>query len=207
MVRHPLAQFRSSPMAERGYFSDPFMMLHREMNRLFDDIMHTPATAAGQTAQGNGMPIVPRIDISETDKEIRIAAELPGVAEKDIDVSLDDDVLTIRGEKKSEHRDDKENYHVVERTFGSFQRSLRLPYPVDPDQIKASFDQGVLNVVLPKGKEVERRHHIPISHMDVASNGAQSNGSQADKMPDHSTVAGTVTSSQRNMAQQDPKHA
>ena len=68
------------------------------------------------------------MNVSETDKEIRITAELPGVTEQDIDVSLDDDVLTIRGEKKFERKDDKENFHFVERSYGTFQRSLRLPY-------------------------------------------------------------------------------
>ena len=71
------------------------------------------------------------MNVSETDKEIRITAELPGVTEQDIEVSLDDDVLTIRGEKKFERKDDKENFHFVERSYGTFQRSLRLPYAVN----------------------------------------------------------------------------
>jgi HSP20 family protein len=95
------------------------------------------------------------MNVSETDKEIRITAELPGVTEQDIDVSLDDDVLTIRGEKKFERKDEKENFHFVER-------SLLLPYAINPEQVQASFENGVLTVTLPKMERQERSRRIQV---------------------------------------------
>ena len=102
------------------------------------------------------------MNVSETENEIRITAELPGVTEQDIDISLDDDVLTIRGEKKFERTDDKENFHFVERSYGTFQRSLRLPFPVDPEQVQASFENGVLTVTVPKTGRQERSRRIQV---------------------------------------------
>jgi HSP20 family protein len=101
--------------------------------------------------------------VSETENEIRIRAELPGVSENDVEVTLTDDILTIRGEKKEERREEKENYFLSERTFGSFQRSLRLPFSADADKVKASFESGVLNVTVPKGREQARAKQIRVS--------------------------------------------
>jgi HSP20 family protein len=84
-----------------------------------------------------------------------IKAEVPGMEAKDIDISLAGDVLTIKGEKKSEREEKKENYHLVERTYGSFSRSLKLPSAVDADKIEASYKQGVLTVSCPKKEEVK----------------------------------------------------
>ena len=128
MARNPMTPFRPGG----GMFpGDPFLSLHREMNRLFDDVFRGIGLPAATGSQGQGDVstfVNASMNVSETDKEIRITAELPGVSEQDIDVSLDDDVLTIRGEKKFERKDDKENFHFVERSYGTFQRSLRLPY-------------------------------------------------------------------------------
>jgi HSP20 family protein len=112
--------------------------------------------------------IMPNINVSETDNEIRITAELPGLAEKDVDVTLDDDVLTIRGEKK----DEKENDHVVERSLGRFQCSVRVPHSVIPDQVQARVENGILTVILPKDQAQEKTRHIKVqssSHMSVNS--------------------------------------
>jgi HSP20 family protein len=159
MARNPLSPYRSGGLLGGGF--DPLFSLHREMNRLFDDFMGgTPLAAQGQSGSGN--IINAHMDVSETEGEIRVSAELPGVAEDDIDVSLNDDVLTIRGEKKFERKDDKENYHFVERSYGTFQRSLRLPFPVDPEQVKASFENGVLTVSLPKSAQQERTRRIQV---------------------------------------------
>lgn len=138
----------------------PFHSLHRDVNRLFDDLFRHHS-AAPQNAELQG-PIMPSIDVSETGEEVRIRAELPGVSENDIDVSLDGDVLIIRGEKKFERTDEKENYHVVERSYGTFQRALRLPWPIDPAKVGAAFDNGVLTVTLPKGAEPEKSRRIPV---------------------------------------------
>jgi HSP20 family protein len=95
---------------------------------------------------------------------VRVTVELPGVSEKDIDLNLDDDLLTIRGEKRFEaDRGDKnESYHHVERSYGSFQRSLRLPYAVKADEVRASFEHGVLTITLPKTAQQERSKKIQI---------------------------------------------
>jgi HSP20 family protein len=92
----------------------------------------------------------------------RCSAELPGVSEKDIDVRLEDDVLVVRAEKKFERKDEKENYHFMERSYGTFQRAVRLPGPVDPDQVQASFENGVLTVSVPKSEQQERSRRIQI---------------------------------------------
>jgi HSP20 family protein len=147
MARNPLTPFGSGFGTPGG--SDPFLSLHRQMNRLFDDVLRGTGLPAATGNQGQGRVgnfVNASMNVSETENEIRITAELPGVTEQDIDVSLDDDVLTIRGEKKFERTDDKENSHFVERSYGTFQRSLRLPFPVDPERVQGSFENGVLTV-------------------------------------------------------------
>lgn len=138
-------------------FADPFLQLHREMNRVFDDALRglgTPGAVGGAALGG------PRMNVSETDDAIHVEAELPGVAEQDVHVELNDDMLTIRGEKKAT-REDK-NMHVVERSFGGFSRSVRLPFPVSPDQVQASFEHGVLTVTLPKAATQQKVHRIQV---------------------------------------------
>ena len=128
MARNPLTPFRSG-FGTLGS-TDPFLSLHREMNRLFDDVLRGTGLTQGGGQGVAGSMISPQIDVSETDKELRVCAELPGVSEQDIDLSLDDDVLTIRGEKKFERTDERENFHFMERSYGTFQRSLQLPFSV-----------------------------------------------------------------------------
>ena len=173
MARNPLTPFRSGG-GLLGGGGDPFMSLHREMNRLFDDVFRG-MPAAGGAQGGTGQFIQAQMNVSETDKEIRITAELPGVDQNDVDVSLDDDVLTIRGEKKFEQKEEKENFHFVERSYGTFQRSVRLPFPVDPEQVNASFENGVLTVSLPKTAQQERSRKIQIQSAQ-GSQGAASQG-------------------------------
>ena len=102
-----------------------------------------------------GGVLAPRVDVAEDDKSVTLTAELPGVKESDIDVSLVGDQLTIKGEKRSEHEDKKETQgghtlHRVERSYGAFQRTLTVPYQVDPEQVSAQFRDGVLTIMLPK---------------------------------------------------------
>ena len=125
---------------------NPFVSLQSEIDRLFDDFTR------GFPSLGNGMTNVtlPTMDVSETDKEIEITAELPGLEEKDVQIIVSDNVLTIRGEKKAEKEQKDQNYRLVERSYGSFERSLELPDGVNPDAITASIDKGVLKVVVPK---------------------------------------------------------
>jgi HSP20 family protein len=168
--------------------SDPFLTLHREMNRLFDDVLRGgPVAAGGQGGSQGGMLLAPHMDVSETDTEVRIQAELPGVSENDIDVSLHEDVLTIRAEKKQERQEEREGVHFSERTFGTFQRSLRLPFQVNPDQVQARFENGVLSVTLPKTGPQERSRRIQVQGaqqqasigQDQASQGGQGASSES----------------------------
>jgi len=122
------------------------MSLQREIDRLFDDF-----TRGFPTLSGNGAnALVPSMDVTETDKEIEITAELPGLEEKDVQVNVADNLLTIRGEKKAEKEQKDKNYRLVERSYGSFERTLELPDGVNADAIKANISKGVLKVSIPK---------------------------------------------------------
>jgi HSP20 family protein len=132
---------RNRDVARRDW--NPFDSLQREIDRVFDEFgKGFPAFGAGN--------LTPTVDVSESDKEIEITAELPGLEDKDVQVNIADNVLTIRGEKKAEKEDKNKNYHVVERSYGSFVRTLALPDGVDPGSIKATLSKGVLKVTVPK---------------------------------------------------------
>ena len=123
--------------------SNPFFALQQEIDRLFEGFSRGFA----------GFPshdVMPSMDLSETDKEIEITAELPGLEEKDIQLNVADNVLTIRGEKKNEREETKKDYHLVERSYGSFTRTVQLPDGVNADSIKAVMSKGVLKVTVPK---------------------------------------------------------
>ena len=98
--------------------------------------------------------MTPTLDVKENEKEIVVKADLPGMDEKDINLTIHNGVLSLRGEKKSEHTDQRDNYHVMERSYGSFQRSIRLPETIDEDKAEARFDKGVLTITLPKRPEM-----------------------------------------------------
>jgi HSP20 family protein len=134
--------------------ANPFGFLHREIDRLFEDF--TRGIDAGGQAQVN---LVPSIDVTETEKEIVITAEMPGLERKDVEISVEDDVLTIRGEKKveSEQDDKNKNYHLTERSYGVFYRVLQLPPGVDPSKIQATMSNGVLKITIPKPARSEAK--------------------------------------------------
>jgi HSP20 family protein len=125
--------------------------LRREMDRLWDEFFG-PGRRFLRPLE---MEWLPAVDLAETADKVEIKAEVPGMDAKDIDISLTGDILTIKGEKKSEREEKKESYHLVERSYGSFSRSLRLPAAVNPDQIEASYKQGVLTITCPKKEEVK----------------------------------------------------
>ncbi len=100
---------------------------------------------------------LPSVDISETEDKLLIKAELPGLDAKDVNVSISGDILTIKGEKKKEEEEKDEHHHYVERYSGSFQRSFRLPINVQADKVEASFDKGVLKVILAKVEEAKKK--------------------------------------------------
>jgi HSP20 family protein len=126
----------------------PFASLQREIDRLFDDFGRNLFDFGRSPADLPGD--VPRTNVSETDKAIEITAELPGLEEKDVEINFADDVLTIRGERKEEKEEKEKNYHVLERRYGAFARSVALPPGTDPNKIKATIDKGVLKVMIEK---------------------------------------------------------
>lgn len=128
----------------------PFRTLQREMNELFSDFFTGAPFRRFDLAHWPGGFVSPDIDVSETDKSFKVTAELPGMDEKDIEVSVSDGVLSVKGEKKAEKEEKGETFHRLERSYGSFQRSLSLPTGVDEGKITASFDKGVLSVTVPK---------------------------------------------------------
>ena len=146
-----------SKEVSRAYSFDPFAAFRSEMDRLFESYFGRGPLAAFPkfdlgTIRGNGS-IVPEVDVKESDKTLTISAELPGMEEKDVELTLKDGVLTIKGEKKSEKTDTKENFQITERRYGSFQRSFRLPSEIDEGKIQATFDKGVLKIQAPKRPE------------------------------------------------------
>ena len=137
----------------------PITTLRREMDRLIESFGQNFFNIA---PFGNGR-FLPESDYAESDKEIVVTAELPGVEQKDIEVSLSDDILTIRGEKKSQRDEKKEHYQFAERSYGSFERSIAVPHGIDAAKVDAKFDKGVLKVTLPKPAELQaQRRKIEI---------------------------------------------
>jgi HSP20 family protein len=121
--------------------------LRRDMDDLWSRFYDTGGTPA---TRGEALAYVPSVNVKETDQAFEVSAEVPGIKPEDIQVTLSDGVLSIKGEKKEEKEETKGDYHVVERRFGSFQRSFRLPRDVDPAKIAAKHKDGVLNITLPK---------------------------------------------------------
>jgi HSP20 family protein len=140
---------------------DPFLRGFRtQLDNVFEDWF-------GRNMAGT---LAPRVDVSETPKELRLTFELPGVEEKDIEVSLAGNELTVKGEKKSEREEKKDQdegrvYHRIERSFGAFQRTLTVPFDVEPGKVAAEFTNGVLTVTVPKPEgagEKPQTHHIEV---------------------------------------------
>jgi HSP20 family protein len=138
------------PFREAGALMRPdfgLFGLHREIDRLFSEF----AQGIGQ----NGANIVPNIEICETDKAIEVSAEMPGLERKDVDISIEDDTLTIRGEKKVEESQKDKNVQLSERSYGVFYRVLQLPPGIDPSSIQATMSNGILKVTIPKPAKSE----------------------------------------------------
>jgi HSP20 family protein len=146
--------------------------LQNEMNRLFNTAFDTPATP------GNGGTLrrwVPAMDLVETDDDFVLRADLPGMSQEDVKIELEDNVLTVAGERKSEHEVKQQGYYRVERAFGSFSRSLTLPKGVDAGAVRANFDKGVLEIRIPKPEERKpRRIEIAVGDAPATIEGSES---------------------------------
>jgi HSP20 family protein len=163
MAQTPV-EVRRGPPARTG--ADPWNVFRSEMDRVFD-----------RFASGFGFPSIrrmldvepwwryeapfsvtaPAVDVTEDDKAYKIAAELPGMTEKDVDVSITGDMLVLKGEKRQEREEKDKNRYLAERTYGAFQRSFVLPDGVDPEKISAEFAKGVLTLTLPKTPDAQKR--------------------------------------------------
>ncbi|GBD96866.1 MAG TPA: Hsp20/alpha crystallin family protein [Nitrospirae bacterium] len=142
------------------YDHNPFSLLHEDMDKLFEDFFRGFEI---EPFGGRLSSFRPDIEVSENDKEIKITAELPGMDEKDIDVSLSDNTLTISGEKKEEKESKGKDYYMKERTYGSFRRSIPIYAEIEPEKVDARFKKGVLTITLPKSeKEIEKKKKIAV---------------------------------------------
>lgn len=159
---------RGRAVSRAGEDSDPFLSLHRQMNRLFDDMardfgMNSLLAVPRTSLLGTGLASSgwPALDVHDGENEVKIVAELPGLEEKDVELSIHDGMLTIKGEKKAAEK----NAHYSERWYGSFERAITLGEDVDPDKVSATFKNGVLTVTFGKRPVPERKtKHIPINH-------------------------------------------
>jgi HSP20 family protein len=154
---------------------EPVRELHtmqNEMNRLFNTFFDTPARGNGeQTARR----WIPAMDVVETDEHFVLRADLPGMSENNVNIELEDNVLTISGQRNAEHEQRNEGYYRVERASGSFSRSLTLPEGVNADGIQASFENGVLEVRIPKPEQHKpRKVQIALGGAAKAIEGAES---------------------------------
>ncbi len=141
-----------TPFKELTPFRD-FERMRRDMDRLWGSFFEG-SLKKGTDGEAQWLP---SLDISETSNDLVVKAELPGMDPKDIDISLNDGMLTIKGERKQEKQEKEENYHLIERSYGSFCRSVKLPKEVKHDKVKASFRNGVLKIVLPKSEESKKK--------------------------------------------------
>jgi HSP20 family protein len=162
-MRELIPWTRGRDVPSERVIEHPLVMFQREVDRLFEEFRRGfdfPTLTRGERTGGY---LAPRIDISEKDDEIIVWAELPGLEEKDVDITLTDNVLLIRGEKKQEKEERERSYTYTERSYGSFERRIPIDAEVLSDKVSAVFKNGVLTVTLPKSPEA-RKHvrRIPI---------------------------------------------
>jgi len=164
---------RSAAPARIG--AHPFLALREQMDRMFDEFMNDwrmPSISRGvmewepfRSSLLGKSEVDVRFDVSETDDAIELTAELPGIDEKDVELTLSDGVLTVKGEKRADTEKKEKDYYLSERRYGSFLRSMRLPDSVDEGKIKATFEKGVLKVEMPKSAEATaKKKKIAISN-------------------------------------------
>ena len=144
-----MALIRWEPVAELG-------TIQNEMNRLFNNFFDAP-TGRGNGGGNQSRRWIPAMDLVETDDHYVLRADLPGLSDEDVNVQLEDNVLTISGERKTEQHTEQEGYYRLERASGAFSRSLTLPDGVDPDSVQAHFDRGVLEITIPKPEQKKPR--------------------------------------------------
>ncbi len=170
-TRGDLTHGEKTPASKEN--ANPIVQLQEEMNRVFENFWSRfngrTSNATGSTTGSTPYPMsdfgigfpwngaTPRADVSETDEGVEVTVELPGLSEKDVEVSLTDDLLTVKGEKKIEREDSRKGYYLSERSWGAFHRAIPLPPGVDSEKAEAVFRNGVLTVKLPQSAEAKAR--------------------------------------------------
>jgi HSP20 family protein len=166
--------------------------LHRQMNGLFDELFDRDGDSGFYARAGISAPAM---DIHQDDKQLEITAELPGVKEEDVEISVEDGVLTLRGEKRSSRDDEESGYR--ERSYGSFERRIALPSNIDENACSAHFEDGVLKITLPKTEEKARGRRIPVGRQAAQGGGGaeealieqDQKGAKADAAKDEKSSA------------------
>lgn len=185
----PTSRTRRTPVPS---LMDPFRLI----DSLLSDVVGTRSGNAGDVLAQ------PRMNIEDKGNEIRVTAELPGVGETDVEVTLEDDMLIIAGEKRQEEEVDEGGMRLVERAFGRFRRAIQLPFEPDPSQVDAKFRDGVLTITIPKNAEQRNRQ----SRIDVRRDSAQAgSGSRSSTSESASTSSGSSSSEQRSGQEQDAR--
>jgi HSP20 family protein len=163
----------------QGYAGDPFASFRRQMDRLFDDFFApVEGRSFAPAAQGQGV-VMPSLDVHESEQAYTVTAELPGIDPKDVEISLDDNALTLRGEKRSERKEEEGGRRYSERSYGRFERTIPFEAEVDADRVEATCENGVLKVTLPKNaKARDKSRRIAIKGMGAAAGGG-AQGQQA----------------------------
>lgn len=142
----------------------PFYALQRDVNRVFDEMYRGMLGAPAASGAASTTAWAPDLDVKETDNEVVVSVDLPGMEEKDVEIALRDDMLTVRGERKAEKTEKNENWQVVERSYGAFYRAVALPFEPDAGKAQATFEKGVLTIRIPKSAEVKATERkIPIA--------------------------------------------
>ena len=161
MTLRELSPFRRKNVPMRRETDTPFDLLRQDMDTMFSDLFRGFDIEPLWTRKLGSFS--PRVDVTETDKEIKVAAELPGIDEKDIDLTVARDSLTIKGEKKEEKEENGKDYYRMERSYGSFCRTIPLPVEVETEKISASYKKGILKIKIPKSaKAIEGKKKIAI---------------------------------------------
>ena len=179
---------------------DPFRLLNRGMDSLLADVARV---VSADTRESGGMLPNPRIDIEDTDNEIRITAEVPGVPEADVHVTLEDNFLILSGEKKQERQAKEGDMCVVERAFGRFRRAVQLPFAPNPESVDARYKDGILAISIPKGSEQRQKmREIEVKRDDGGSEKQASIGDDSAARTASTSSSGTKSAGkQRNKAE------
>jgi HSP20 family protein len=142
---------------ERSEGADPFRALQAEINRAFESFQQTFPAPRFHANWGMSMEgVQPRIDVADTDSDIEITAELPGLDENDVEITMSADSISIKGEKRPDRQERRRDFFINERAFGAFRRTIALPGGIDTERVSASFKNGVLTIIIPKTEQAQK---------------------------------------------------